>query len=82
MYNCGTRIGFDNYASKSFEIIINSNIKGVSQKDILVAAFACKCQNLDNFVLADLMKYSNILTSFLNYFTITYNSLSNNFNKK
>ncbi len=27
-------------------------------------------------------KYSNILTSFLNYFTITYNSLSNNFNKK
>lgn len=62
MYNCGTRIGFDNYAAKSFEIIINSNIKGVSQKDILVSAFACKCQNLDNFVLADLMKYSNILT--------------------
>ena len=62
MYNCGTRIGFDNYAGKSFEIITNSNIKGVSQKDILIAGFACKCQNLDNFVLADVMKYSNILT--------------------
>ena len=62
MYNCGTRIGFDNYASKSFEIILNSNVRGVSQKDILIAAFACKCQNIDNFVLADVMKYSNILT--------------------
>lgn len=62
MYNCGTRIGFDNYAGKSFEIITNSNIKGVSQKDILIAGFACKCQYLDNFVLADVMKYSNILT--------------------
>ncbi len=62
MYNCGTRIGFNNYASKSFEIILNSNIKGVSQKDILIAAFACKCQNLDNFSLAELMRYSAILT--------------------
>ncbi|MBE7075373.1 MAG: hypothetical protein E7376_05290 [Clostridiales bacterium] len=62
MYNCGTRIGFNNFAAKSFEIIINSNIKGVSQKDILVAAFACKCQNLDNFSLADCMKYSAILS--------------------
>ncbi|MDY2695899.1 MAG: hypothetical protein SOV27_01895 [Eubacteriales bacterium] len=62
MYNCGTRIAFDNYAAKSFEIILNSNIKGVSQKDILIAAFACKCQDTDNFVLADLMKYSSILT--------------------
>ncbi len=62
MYNCGTRIDFKNYASKSFEIIINSNIKGVSQKDILIAAFACKCQKLDNFSLAELMKYSSILT--------------------
>lgn len=62
MYNCGTRIAFDNFPAKSFEIIINSNIKGVSQKDILVAAFACKCQNLDNFALADVMRYSNLLT--------------------
>lgn len=62
MYNCGTRIGFENYANKSFEIIINSNIKGVSQKDILIAAFACKAQNLDNISLAEFMKYNAILT--------------------
>lgn len=62
MYNCGTRISFNNYAAKSFEIIINSNIKGVSQKDIIVAAFACKCQNLDNFSLADVMRFNSILS--------------------
>ncbi|MBQ7884746.1 MAG: hypothetical protein IJ318_01455 [Clostridia bacterium] len=62
MYNCGTRIGFENYANKSFEIIINSKIKGVTQKDILIAAFACKAQNLDNISLAEFMKYNAILT--------------------
>lgn len=62
MYNCGTRIGFENYASKSFEIIINSKIRGVTQKDILIAAFACKAQNLDNISLAEFMKYNAILT--------------------
>lgn len=62
MYNCGTRIGFNNYAGKSFEIIINSKLNGASQKDILIAAFACKCQNLDNLSLADWMKYRDILT--------------------
>jgi len=61
MYNCGTRIGFDNYPNKSFEIIINSKINGASQKDILIAAFACKAQNLDNISLADFMKYKDIL---------------------
>lgn len=62
MYNCGTRVSFNNYASKSFEIIVNSNVKGVSQKDIIIAAFACKCQNLENFSLADIMRYSSILS--------------------
>lgn len=62
MYNCGTRIGFENYANKSFEIIINSNIRGVNQKDILIAAFACKAQNPENISLAEFMKYNSILT--------------------
>lgn len=62
MYNCGTRICFDNNTSKSFEIILNSKICGASQKDILLAAFACKAQNLENLSLAEWMKYKDILT--------------------
>ena len=62
MYNCGTRICFEDYSNKCFDIIINSKIYGASQKDILVAAFACKAQNLENLSLAEWMKYKDILT--------------------
>ena len=62
MYNCGTRICFEDNTNKCFEIIMNSKITGASQKDILVAAFACKAQNLDNLSLAEWMKYKDILT--------------------
>lgn len=61
MYNCGTRIGFDNHTYNSFDIIINSKINGASQKDILIAAFACRAQNPDDISLAEFMKYKDIL---------------------
>lgn len=62
MYDCGKRIGFKNNENNSFEIILNSKILGASQKDILLAAFICKSQNLDNLTIADWMKYKDILT--------------------
>lgn len=61
MYDCGTRIAFENNSNYSFEIIVNSRINGVSHKDLLLAGFACKFQNLDNVVLADWIKYKDIL---------------------
>ena len=62
LYDSGKRINFDNSAKNSFEVILNSKIKGVSQKEILLAAFACKLQDLDNFNLAEWVKYSSIVT--------------------
>ncbi|MBE7075668.1 MAG: hypothetical protein E7375_01180 [Clostridiales bacterium] len=62
MFDCGKFINFDNHQKHSFYAILNSNICGASQKDILLAAFACTCQNLDNFNLAEIMKYKEILT--------------------
>lgn len=62
MYNCGKFINFENSERHSLYAILNSNIAGASQKDILIAGFACACQNLDNFNLAELMKYKEILT--------------------
>lgn len=62
LYDCGKRIDFYNYKKNGFEIILNSKIKGVTQKDLLLAAFACKFQDLENFVLADWVKYSNIVS--------------------
>lgn len=62
MYDCGKFISFENYQKNAFYTILNANIAGASQKDILLAAFACTCQNIDNFNLAEVMKYKEILT--------------------
>ena len=62
MYDCGKFINFDNYQKNAFYTILNANIAGASQKDILLASFACTCQNIDNFNLAEVMKYKEILT--------------------
>jgi len=62
MFDCGKFINFDNNQKHAFYAILNSDITGASQKEILLAAFACTCQNLDNFNLAEIMKYKEILT--------------------
>ena len=62
MFDCGKFINFDHYQRHSFYTILNSNIAGATQKEILIAAFACTCQNIDNFNLSEIMKYKDILT--------------------
>jgi len=62
MYDCGKFVNFSNYTKNSYYTIMHSNIAGASQKDILIAAFACSCQNLDNFNLPEIMKYKEILS--------------------
>ena len=62
MFDCGKFINFTNYQKHSFYTILNSDIAGATQKEILIAAFACTCQNLDNFNLPEIMKYKEILT--------------------
>lgn len=62
MFDCGKFISFDNFQKHSFYTILNSNITGATQKEILIAAFACTCQSLDNFNLPEIMKYKDILS--------------------
>ena len=61
MFDCGKFIDFKNYEKHGYYTILNSNIVGASQKEILIAGLACMCQNLDNFNLAEIMKYKEIL---------------------
>ncbi|MBP3619333.1 MAG: hypothetical protein J6J24_01585 [Clostridia bacterium] len=61
MFDCGKFINFKDFQKHSFYAILNSNIVGASQKDILLAGFACTCQNLDNFNLPEIMKYKDLL---------------------
>lgn len=62
MFDCGKFINFSNHQKHSFYAILNSQISGATQKEVLLAAFACTCQNLDNFNLAEIMKYKDILS--------------------
>jgi len=62
MYDCGTRVNYDNYSNYSFDIVVNSKLCGVSHRDLLLAAFACKYQNLNNITLSEWVKYKDILT--------------------
>lgn len=62
MYDCGTRISFENHPAYSFDVIINSKLNGVSHKDLLLAGFACKLQNLDNISISEWVRYKDILT--------------------
>ncbi len=62
MYDCGKFISFNDNHKHAYYAILNSNIAGASQKDILLGALACSCQTLDNFNLAEVMKYKDILS--------------------
>ncbi|MEG1499593.1 MAG: Ppx/GppA phosphatase family protein [Clostridia bacterium] len=62
MYDCGKRIGFDSNENNSFDVILNSNINGISQRELLLAAFVSKCQVSDNFNLSDWIKFKDIFT--------------------
>ena len=62
MNNVGKCISCEDYERHGFYVIMNSNLAGVSQKDLLLAAFTCLCQDPDNFNLSDWIKYQAIVT--------------------
>ncbi|MDD4408733.1 MAG: hypothetical protein PHC47_02675 [Clostridia bacterium] len=61
LYDCGKLIDFENHPKYSKDIILNSKIFGASHKDLVIAAFACQCQNLANFKLSEWIKYKSIV---------------------
>ncbi len=62
MFNCGKIVSCEEYERHGFYIVLNANLAGVSQKDILLAAFTCLCQNPENFNLSEWIKYQSIVT--------------------
>lgn len=62
MYDAGKAVSYEDYERHGFYVIMNSNLAGVSQKDLLLAAFTCLCQNPDNFNLSDWIKYQAMVS--------------------
>ncbi|MBO5910180.1 MAG: hypothetical protein J6Q15_01585 [Clostridia bacterium] len=57
----GKRISFEDYEKNGFNVILGSNIYGVSHHDILMAGFVVANQNSDNFSLSEWVKYKDIV---------------------
>ncbi|MBQ8430813.1 MAG: hypothetical protein IJX26_02570, partial [Clostridia bacterium] len=57
----GQRISFENYEKNNFSVILGSDIHGATHREILLAAFVASNQNIDNFSLADWVKYKDIV---------------------
>ncbi len=62
MCMAGKRISFENYTKNNFPVILNSNIYGASQKDIVLAAFVASSQNIDDFSLTEWIRYKDLVT--------------------
>ncbi len=62
LYDCGKIINYNEYAKHGFNTILYSGINGATHRELLIAAFICLCQDLDNFSLADWMLYKDIVT--------------------
>ena len=62
LYNCGMRTNVSNKERNAFDIILNSEIYGVSHAEILMASFVVKLCNPDNFSLAEWVRYKDLLT--------------------
>lgn len=61
MHDCGQRIKFYNHEKNSFPIILNSDIYGATHREIVLAAFASSCQDLNDFSLTEWVRYKDIL---------------------
>lgn len=61
MSQSGKRISFENYEKNNFSVILGSNIYGATHREILLAAFVACNQNIDNFSLAEWVKYKDII---------------------
>lgn len=61
LHDSGTRIKFYDRYRHSFYFILNSNLYGISHRDLLLAAFVSQGTRRDEFSLAEWNKYKELL---------------------
>jgi len=59
--NSGSRVNVFNKERIGFDIVLNSEIYGVSHAEILMASFVVKLCEVDNFNLSEWVKYKDLL---------------------
>lgn len=61
LFFCGTKVSFEHQTKVAFDVVINSKPCGVSQKDLLLGAFACVAQDPDSLSLQEWIKYKDMV---------------------
>lgn len=61
LHDAGMRIKYYDHPKHSFYFILNSNLCGVTHRDLVLAAFVAHCHRTDEFPLAEWNKYKEIL---------------------
>ncbi len=62
LYNSGLRINSSDKEKIAFNIILNSNLYGVTHTEIVLAAFVSLISEADNFNLSDWIKYRDLVS--------------------
>lgn len=62
MHDCGKRISAINYQKNGFDIVLKSDLYGLSHKEQILAAFAVSCQKTEDFSMTEFVKYRELLT--------------------
>lgn len=62
LYNSGRRMNSLDIARNSFNVILGSDIYGLTHTELVLAAFTAQLVEPDNFVMSDWIKYKDLLT--------------------
>lgn len=61
LFNLGSNINKQNFDKITYYAILNANLYGLSHKEIVMAAFVAGCRNWDDFMLAEWVKYKDLM---------------------
>lgn len=62
MHDVGKRISYKNHALHSFEVVLNSEIYGLTHRDLILASFVASLHSGGDIKMADWARYNGILT--------------------
>lgn len=62
MHDVGKRISYKNHAGHSFEVILNSEIYGLTHRELILASFVASLHSGGDIKVSDWAKYNGILT--------------------
>lgn len=62
LYDTGKKIGFYNFEKNSAYVVLNSNLYGISHREIAMASFVASCTGIDDVNQLDWARYRDLLT--------------------